>query len=199
MLCLIVSWLMLIGLVLSYGTSGEVFASEKQVSAMPSPSQSSIPLCSFRLPDVDGRLDLKTFQEKVLLIVNTASICGNTPQYAGLQEIYNRYRDRGFEVLAFSVNDFGLQELGTADEAVTMSDLFDNKTAQTEGGGTALSEVTAREYDCQNQKSQPVKTTWYTGQMDSGTVARTSGATGHLTTVAAGTATAVLMKIACGQ
>jgi glutathione peroxidase len=78
------------------------FASEKQVSAMPSPSQSSIPLGSFRLPDVDGRLDLKTFQEKVLLIVNTASICGNTPQYAGLQEIYNRYRDRGFEVLAFS-------------------------------------------------------------------------------------------------
>jgi len=135
MLCLIVSWLRPIGLVLSYGTSGEVFASEKQVSAMPSPSQSSIPLCSFRLPDVDGRpIDLKTFQGKVLLIVNTASICGNTPQYAGLQEIYNRYRDRGFEVLAFPVNDFGLQESGTADEAVTMSELFDYKTAQTEGG-----------------------------------------------------------------
>jgi hypothetical protein len=79
-----------------------------------------------------------------------------------------------------------------------MSDLFDYKTAQTEGGGTALSEVTAREYDCQNQKSQLVKTTWYTGQMGSGTVAWTSGATGHLTTVAAGTATGTHVKIACG-
>lgn len=80
-----------------------------------------------------------------------------------------------------------------------MSDLLDYKTAQTEGGGIALSKVTAREYDCQNQKSQPVKTTWYIGQMGSGTVARISGATGQQTTVAAGTATAVLMKIACGQ
>jgi hypothetical protein len=61
-----------------------------------------------------------------------------------------------------------------------MLDLFDYKTAQTEGGGTALSKVTAREYDCQNQKSQPVKTTGYTGQMGSGMVARTSGAMGQL-------------------
>lgn len=89
--------------------------------------------------------------------------------------------------------------LWKADEAVTMSDLFVYETAQTEDGRTALSKVTAREYACQNQKSQPVKTTWYTGQMGSGTVARTSGATGQLTTGAAGTATAVLMKIACGQ
>jgi len=181
MLCLAVSWLMLIGLGLSYGTSGEVFASEKQVSAMPSPSQSSMPLYSFRLPDIDGRpVDLKTFKGKVLLIVNTASICGNTPQYAGLQEMYDRYRDRRFEALPFPANDFGQQEPGTADEAVTMLDLFDYKTAQTEGGGTALSKVTAREYDCQNQKSQPVKTTGYTGQMGSGMVARTSGAMGQL-------------------
>gem|GEM_PF-2581753 len=80
MLCLLVSWLMLIGLGLSNGTSGEVFASEKQVSAMPSPSQSSISLYSFRPPDIDGRpVDLKTFKGKMLLIVNIASMCGNTP------------------------------------------------------------------------------------------------------------------------
>lgn len=45
-----------------------------------------------------------------------------------------------------------------ADETVTMSDLFDYRTAQTEGGVSALSKITAREYDCQNQKSEPVKT-----------------------------------------
>ena len=112
--------------------------------------------------------------------------------------MYERYRDRGFEVLAFPANDFGQQDPGTADEAVTMSAFFDYKTAQVEGGGTALAKVTAREYDSQNQKSQLVKTAWHTGQMGSGAVARTGGATDHLRTVAAGTATEALMKIACG-
>jgi hypothetical protein len=55
MLCLIVPGLRPIGFGLSYGSSGEVLASGKQVSAMPSPSQSWIPLYSFRLPDIDGR------------------------------------------------------------------------------------------------------------------------------------------------
>jgi glutathione peroxidase len=86
----------------------------------PVPSQgteATAPLYGFRLPDIDGRpVDLKTFRGKVLLIVNTASMCGNTPQYAGLQELYERYRDRGFEVLAFPANDFGQQEPGTNEE-----------------------------------------------------------------------------------
>lgn len=108
---------MLMGFVLSNGSTGEVFASEKQVSALSSPSQSTVPIYSFRLPDIDGRpVDLKTFKGKVLMIVNTASMCGNTPQYAGLQEMYERYRDRGFEVLAFPANDFGQQEPGTNEE-----------------------------------------------------------------------------------
>jgi glutathione peroxidase len=74
-------------------------------------------LYGFRLPDIDGRpVDLKTFKGKVLLIVNTASMCGNTPQYAGLQEMYERYQERGFEVLAFPANDFGQQEPGANQE-----------------------------------------------------------------------------------
>ncbi|WP_298198927.1 glutathione peroxidase [Novosphingobium sp.] len=53
---------------------------------------------------------------KVLLIVNTASKCGFTPQYAGIEKLWQDYRDRGFEVLAFPCNQFGHQEPGSADE-----------------------------------------------------------------------------------
>jgi glutathione peroxidase len=53
---------------------------------------------------------------KVLLVVNTASKCGFTPQYAGLEELWRTYGDRGFEVIAFPCNQFGGQEPGTADE-----------------------------------------------------------------------------------
>ncbi|MBO9726000.1 MAG: glutathione peroxidase [Novosphingobium sp.] len=53
---------------------------------------------------------------KVLLIVNTASKCGFTPQYAGLEDLWRKYRDRGFEVIAFPCNQFGAQEPGSSDE-----------------------------------------------------------------------------------
>ena len=86
-----------------------------------------------------------------------------------------------------------------ADETVVMSDLFDYRTTQTEGGIQALSKITVREYDCQNRKSQPVKATWYADHMGSGTAGRTIGATGQLATSAGGTATAALMTIACGR
>jgi glutathione peroxidase len=55
---------------------------------------------------------LARFQGRVLLIVNTASRCGFTPQYGGLEDLYRRYKDRGFEVLAFPSNQFGAQEPG---------------------------------------------------------------------------------------
>jgi glutathione peroxidase len=61
-------------------------------------------------------LSLEEFRGRVLLIVNTASQCGFTPQYAGLEDLYRAYRDRGFEVLGFPCNQFGAQEPGSAEE-----------------------------------------------------------------------------------
>jgi hypothetical protein len=102
----------------------------------------------------------------------------------GETEIYVYYADRG--------------SIRKADETVTMSDLFDYKAAQAESGIPALSKITVREYDCQNQKSQPIKTTWYADHMGSGAAGRTTGATGQLATAVSGTSTAALMKVACG-
>ena len=63
-----------------------------------------------------GETDLSAYAGQVLLIVNTASKCGFTPQYAGLEALYRSYRGRGFAVLAFPCNQFGAQEPGDAAE-----------------------------------------------------------------------------------
>lgn len=71
----------------------------------------------FTLPDIDGTpTPLKNFRGKVLLLVNTASFCGNTPQYEGLQDIYDQYQSQGLEILAFPANNFGKQEPGSDEE-----------------------------------------------------------------------------------
>jgi glutathione peroxidase len=71
----------------------------------------------FTAPLLDGRrVSLEAWRGQVLLIVNTASKCGFTPQYAGLEELFRAYKDRGFAVLGFPCNQFGRQEPGTAEE-----------------------------------------------------------------------------------
>ncbi len=64
----------------------------------------------------DEQVTLCQFSGKVLLIVNTASECGYTPQYEGLEKVYRRYRDKGFVILGFPANDFGGQEPGSNKE-----------------------------------------------------------------------------------
>jgi glutathione peroxidase len=69
---------------------------------------------------LDGQpLKLSYFAGRVLLIVNTASKCGFTPQYAGLEQLYREFNPRGLEVLAFPSNQFGNQEPGSAAEIAT--------------------------------------------------------------------------------
>lgn len=67
--------------------------------------------------DIDGNdVNLGDYKDKVVMFVNTASKCGYTPQYKGLQAIYDKYKDRGFVVLGFPTNNFGGQEPGSNEE-----------------------------------------------------------------------------------
>lgn len=71
----------------------------------------------FQVKEADGSIrDLSKHKGKVLLIVNTASKCGFTPQYEGLEKLHQDYKDKGLEILAFPCNQFGHQEPGNADE-----------------------------------------------------------------------------------
>ena len=71
-------------------------------------------LYDFTMDDIDGKpVNLGQYKGKALLVVNTASFCGNTPQYTELEAIYEQYHDKGFEILAFPANNFGQQEPGT--------------------------------------------------------------------------------------
>ena len=72
---------------------------------------------NFKAKNIDGEtVDLEDYEGNVVLVVNTASQCGLTPQYAGLQEMYEKYKDQGFVILGFPCNQFGSQEPGSEAE-----------------------------------------------------------------------------------
>ncbi len=78
----------------------------------------------FAVTAIDGRPQpLEAFRGKTLLIVNVASACGFTPQYAGLEALYRKFKDRGFAVLGFPCDQFGHQEPGTEAEIQTFCKL----------------------------------------------------------------------------
>jgi glutathione peroxidase len=88
-----------------------------QPDAFPAPGS---PLYDFAVRTIDGQAcTLAAYRGKVLLIVNVASLCGFTPQYQGLEQLYRRHHAAGFEVLAFPCNQFGKQEPGTDTEIST--------------------------------------------------------------------------------
>jgi glutathione peroxidase len=81
----------------------------------PEPQAASV--LEFTMKNIDGKeVPLSAYKGKVLLIVNVASKCGNTPQYSGLEEVYRKYADRGFAILGFPANNFLWQEPGTDEE-----------------------------------------------------------------------------------
>lgn len=112
--------LKILGLVLGVGMIG-VVATAYGLGFIFNPSPTTVPkeksVYEFATKDIDGKdVKLDAYKGKVLMIVNTASKCGYTPQYEGLQALYSKYQDRGFVVLGFPANNFLGQEPGTEKE-----------------------------------------------------------------------------------
>ena len=85
--------------------------------AMTLPALAAPKLASIPIKDINGKeTSLQDYQGKVLLVVNVASHCGYTPQYAGLEATHRRFKNKGLAVLGFPSNDFGAQEPGTNEE-----------------------------------------------------------------------------------
>jgi glutathione peroxidase len=109
----------MIGVIAGGGSSDRLVqnsAQAKQGGAILMAAQSPM-VYDFTLNDIDGKpISLEQFRGKVLLLVNTASFCGNTPQYTDLENMYEHYREKGLEILAFPANNFGQQEPGTNEE-----------------------------------------------------------------------------------
>ena len=81
--------------------------------AMSKNNQPASPL-DFKVKDINGKdVDLEEYKGKVVMIVNVASKCGYTPQYEALEEVYEKYKDKGFVILGFPANNFGHQEPGS--------------------------------------------------------------------------------------
>src|ERR1035438_8534952 len=87
---------------------------------MVTPAFAASSVYDFTLPSIDGEpMPLANFKGKVVLLVNVASKCGFTPQYKGLEALYEKYKDHGFVILGFPANNFGGQEPGTNEEIKT--------------------------------------------------------------------------------
>lgn len=83
------------------------------LSAQEGKKKMDAPIYSFTMKTLEGKeKSLGDFRGKVMMVVNTASFCGYTPQYKDLETIYKQYKDKGFVIVGFPANDFGKQEPG---------------------------------------------------------------------------------------
>ncbi len=96
---------------------GLAVAASLALTSMNLPAANAPSLYDFKVNSLDGKpADLGQYKGHVVLVVNVASKCGFTPQYAGLEKLYLAYKDKGFFILGFPANDFGHQEPGTSQE-----------------------------------------------------------------------------------
>jgi glutathione peroxidase len=97
-----------------------VLASSFAMTTMKLSADSVQSLYDLKVNSLDGKpVDLAQYKGHVVLVVNVASKCGFTPQYAGLEKLYLDYKDKGFVILGFPANDFGHQEPGTPEQIAT--------------------------------------------------------------------------------
>ncbi len=110
----------------------------------------------FTVKDIDGKeVALTKYKGNVILIINTASKCGFTPQYASLEGLYQKYKDKGLRILAFPSNDFGGQEPGSEKEIhefcttryKTTFDLFSKVKTQGQGQAPLYAYLTSKTTD----------------------------------------------------
>jgi glutathione peroxidase len=101
-------------------TAAAAAAAALVAATLPSVAAAPNSPLTFTVRDINGKpVPLRRYQGNVVLIVNTASKCGNTPQYGSLEKLYQKYKGRGLRVLAFPANNFGAQEPGTDTEIKT--------------------------------------------------------------------------------
>ena len=99
------------------GTKNNNSASELKSDSLSAMGKKMNNISTLIVKDINNKeISLSSYKGKVLLIVNVASECGYTPQYKGLQELYEKYKDNGFEIMGFPCNDFGGQEPGSNKE-----------------------------------------------------------------------------------
>ena len=93
---------------------------KKSETNMTTPAVTKENIYQFKVEDLSGKVfDFASLKGKKIMIVNTASKCGNTPQYKGLEATYKEYKDKGFVIVGFPANNFASQEPGTNEEIAT--------------------------------------------------------------------------------